>query len=300
MKKLIYIPLGWETKAHPDLYHSFCKEFETLEHETLLDSIEFKPDYIYVQCGALRTNDLFELKKETGAIVIQWTGNCTIEPLHEVLIYKNIADLTLLASGIGQKEMYENILHHPVHYWQHAVAPSHFRSVKTDITDNSIRFVGSNYGQFEGALERTNLCELLTKEFESFEVWGNGFADPTKFRNPNSIPYREVFDLYNKSYICVSSNILNSIEGYWSNRPLDIMASGSCCLMRYVPNMESVFTDMKDCVFYKSNEEAVKKIKMLINNPSIRNSISLEGQKKVMEFHDFDYRVKQLKKIINE
>jgi spore maturation protein CgeB len=299
MKKLLFIPLDFQYRPHDEMYNAFCTQFNTLHYCIFEDAVAFQPDYIYLQGGALDPFRLSDLKKITGAKVIQWTGDCRLEPLPEIIANKDIADITLLAAGIGQKKMYEDILKHPVEYWQHGVADSHFRELKTGIEPKKVRFIGNAYSQFEGGVERNALCELLTEHLEEFEVWGSGFADKSKYRNPDTIPYRKIFDLYNETYIGISANIFNSIEGYWSNRPLDIMAAGSCCLMRYVPNLEIHFEDMENAVFYYNNMDALDKIRYLLKNKELRNEIAENGQKLVKKYHTFEYRALELKNIIS-
>jgi spore maturation protein CgeB len=292
--------LHFEHNAQQDFYKSFCKQYIVQYYQNNQIAIEFKPDIIYTQCGAIDTNLLIELKEKTGAIVMQWTGNARAGILDEIMIYKDVSDITFLASGIGQKELYENALNQPVFYLQHGMASFAFKKVRTDITDNSIIFIGNNYDEFEGASERNNLCELLTNTFETFEVWGNGYADKTKYRNPDSIPYHLSHDLYNKSYIGIAANSFNYIDGYWSHRKLDIMAAGCCCLMRYVPRLEDYFQDMVHGVFYKTNQEAIEKINFLIANPDLRNKIAQQGQEIVQKYHTLDYRVIEIQEALKE
>jgi hypothetical protein len=293
VKKLLYIPLGWQTKAHPELFESFCKEFITYEHEDLEQSINFFPDYIYVQSGAIEPHILAEIKSATNATVIQWTGDCRTECMDNVSQYKHIADLTLLAVGIGQREMYEKALGHPVKYLQQGVLKSFFLEPQ-NLESGAIVFIGNNYNQFEGAVERTKLCATLSESFSQFEVIGNGFNMP-QFNNSRSIDYMQSPKIYNEAYISISHACFNDIVGYYSNRTLDIMASGGCCLMRRVPNIENMFKDMEHCVFYNTNEEAIEKIKMLIANPQLRNAIAISGQIEVLKYHSFDHRVLEIK-----
>jgi spore maturation protein CgeB len=299
MKNLLFIPLHWEHDAQQDFFNSFKKEYNAVYYTDTCFQI-FKPDIIYTQCGAIDPSELATIKKNTGALVIQWTGNTRDTILDEVMIFKDIADVTFLASGIGQKDMYEAVLNHPVKYLQHGMAPWNFLPVQKDQEEKKVIFIGNNYDQFPGAVERNELCELLTKIFPNFEVWGNGYADATKYRNPNSIPYNDSPQLYNKSYIAIAANCYNDIEGYWCNRKLDIMAAGSCCFMRYVPGMENFFTDMVHGVFYKTNAEAVEKINMLLANPELRNKIAKSGQEIVQKYHTLDYRVIEIKKALKE
>ncbi len=297
MKKLLFIPMNFHLKPNPDFFNAFSKEFETLHHETISESIAFKPDYIYCQSGALMPTILAEIKTATNAKVIQWTGDCRDECMMNVTDYKGIADLTLLTVGIGQKAMYEKVLGHPVDYLQQGAFNSFFKPVKTEFTEKKIVFIGNNYSHFEGAVERTELCKILSKEFENFEVIGNGYNLP-EFNNSRSIPYFESAEIYNNAYISISHACFNEIEGYYSNRTIDIMAAGSLCLMRHTPNIERWFKGGLDCMIYKSNAEAVEMINFLLNELETRNSIADWGQRTVEVFHTYDYRVVEIKNLL--
>lgn len=298
MKRLLYIPLNYHQNSHPALLSAFKLYFNCEQFTTLQAANEFNPHYVYVQSGAIHPQLLQYVKIQTNAKIIQWTGDCRREPLSEVLAYKDICDLTLLACAIGQQDMYAPLLPHPVKYWQHAVNQSQFRTVQTELKQKHIRFIGNSYAHFDGAVERDLLCKKLTAEFPLFEVWGNGYATG-EYRNPDSIPFPKIFDKYNQTYISLSSNIFNDIEGYWSNRPLTIMAAGSCCLMRYTPNAENWFTDMEHCVFYKTEEEAIDKINYLLAHPDVRNKIAQQGQLLVQEKHTYNYRAHEFKQLLN-
>lgn len=299
MKKMLFIPLDYMHNPYQELYESFCKKFDTMYFKDLNSAILFNPDYIYCHSMAISPNDLSLIKNECNSFVIQWTGNVRDYVLPEVEAYKDVCDLTLLASGIAQKEMYEKVLKHPVRYLQHHVSNWQFIEAKNVENTEKIIFIGNAYDQFEGALERNELCAILTSEFEQFEVWGNGFKLP-QYRNPDSILFSETQPMYNNAYISISANCFNNLEGYYSDRPLHIMAAGGCCLMRYVPSLENLFTDMDHCVFYRSNDEAVEKIKYLINNPETRNRIAKSGQDHVLKFHCNDFRILEIIEYLKE
>lgn len=297
MKKLLFIPMDYQYKPHMDYFYSFSKYYDCLYYTDQAEAVEFSPEVVFTQSSAIPADKLKEIKDKSKAFIIQWTGDCREELLSEVLAYKGICDLTLLAAGIAQKELYEKALGHPVSYLQHGVEQSQFIPVKTDLVDKKVVFIGNAYSQFPGGVERNDLCAILSKKFPNFEVWGNGFNLP-EYRNPNSIPYLETFNLYNNSYIGISANIFNDKEGYFSNRPLDIMASGSCCLMRHVPNIEKIFKNLEHCVIYKTPEEAISEIEFLMDNPDVRNRIAKAGQDQVRKFHTYEYRVQEITQYI--
>ncbi len=274
MKKLLFAPQDYHLKPNPAFYDAFCREFDCEYY-----SDGQTADYVFMQSMAITP----EQAKATGATIIQWTGDCRLEPLSEVI--DTPAHITLLASAIGQQDLYPGSK-----YLQHA--GHDFREVNENA--NGIVFIGNNYNHFPGAKERGELCEMLGKQIK---VYGNGF-EPPKYNSVGFIPYADVADIYNDAYIGISSSIFNNIEGYWSNRPLDIMAAGCCCLMRYSPNLEQWFEDGKDCLFYHSNDEAIEIINAL--TPEKRNRIARHGQVTIKQYHTYDFRVQEIIKYIIE
>lgn len=285
---LLFIPLDYHKRnVQLYFYEGLKSEFDVRYFMgSNADIIRNKPDVIYCQSGALPPNELQALKKRTKAKVIQWTGDCRPELLPEVLQYTGIADRTFLACGIGQRKEYERELEHPVIWLQHAatmfVEPQ-------ELNEKSIAFVGNYYDQFPGGAERNKLCyDLDVKYGEDFYCYGSWIE------SRGTVPYDDTPWIYSNAYISISANIYNDIEGYWSNRPYDILAAGSCCLMRYVPGIERHFTDMEHCVVYKSNEEAMEKIEWLLANPVIRNRIAKAGFEHVRTNHSYINRAKEI------
>lgn len=291
--KLLFIPLDYHVSAQQDLFNAFCEGYDTMYYTTLHQAIGFMPEYIYVQSGAIKAERLLALKQKTGAFIFQWTGDCRDWVLPEVIDYKDICDATFLACGLSQKDMYEKILGHPVFYLQHGVSPWNFKNVQCELSNKKTVFIGNAYNQFSGAVERNELCKFLSSKLNTFEVIGSGFNLPY-YNNHRTIPFNDTFDIYNNSYIGVSSSIYNDKAGYWSNRMMDIMASGTCCLTRYVPFMDKLYNDMEHCVFFNTHDEAFEKIEMLMSNPELRNRIALNGQEHVKKFHTLSYRVKEM------
>ncbi len=296
VKRVLFIPQNYfvEPRPHQEWFEEFNKVFDcTYFNEMMLNKNNLgKVDFIFVQSGAIPLSLLRTLRINTEAQVIQWTGDCRSDCMSGVTDYRGHLDLTLLAVGIGQREMYEKVLLSPVDYLQQGVFKEFFIPAQ-ELQTGNIVFIGNNYDQFEGAIERTELCKTLSSCFDSFEVIGNGF-NLAGFNNKRSVPYIDSAKIYNESYISISHACFNEIEGYYSNRTLDILASGSCCLMRYVPNVEKFFTDMEHVVFYKTNDEAVEKIKFLLDNPEVRNKIANNGCILAKEKHTFAYRVKEI------
>lgn len=302
-KRLLFIPLHYNAtpRPHEDWFNALCEEFDCDYYEYGEEIYGY--DYILIHSGAIPPDELEVITSDQK--LIQWTGDCRPDVLPEVMAYKGIVDLTLLVAGIGQKEMYEKALGSPVGYLQQGIFESFFIKHQ-ELQSGNVVFIGNNYDQFEGAVERASLCLLLSKTFCHFEVIGNGFdgyshANETRlkrYNNHRSVPYSDSAKIYNESYISISHACFNDIEGYYSNRTIDIMASGGCCLMRRTPNIEQFFTDMYDCILYSSNDEAIEKIQHLIARPELRNMIAQNGHNTAKLKHTFRTRVQEMKQQI--
>lgn len=286
--RLLYIPLQPGDKNTDDLYKAFCKKHEVHFYKSIEDSIAFNPDVAYIHSGALDWWIVQYLKESTKALWTQWTGDCDENKLLEpVLRYKDICDHTFLACGAGMKKPYEDALGHPVHWLPHAVADWQFREVKEDA--QGIVFIGNNYTHFSGGQERFDLVQELSKR-KDFTVYGS-FSEP--------IAWDKVPDAYNNAFIGLSNNLINNVELYFSNRPLNVMAAGSLCLMRYVPGIEEFFTNGKDCIFYNSVRECLTILNHERVNPrGIRNFIARNGQANVRANFMYDNIVQMFEKAI--
>lgn len=301
-KRLLFIPLNYDIypRPHEDWFNAFNKYFKCVYFgENFWANSEFTFDYIFVQSGAIDMQWLLALKEKYKSKIIQWTGDARAGLMDNVTQYKGIVDLTLLAVGIAQKKMYENALGSPVDYLQQGVFESFFLPPK-ELQSGKIVFIGNKYDQFEGSRERSELCEMLSKEFPNdFEVIGNGFNNP-KYNNSRSIPYLDSAKIYNKSYISISHACFNDIEGYYSNRTLDIMASGGCCLMRYSKDAEKYLAGLDVVAFYDSNKDCLKQINRLIENSQLRNNVSVNGSLLAKRNHTFEHRIIEIKELIEK
>lgn len=288
MKRLLFLPLDYHLNPNPDFLVGLSEYFVVWGDTKPASNFA----YIFMQCGALHPTALRKIKG--GAKVIIWTGDARAEAMENVTQYADIADLTLLAVGIGQKEMYSKVMG-KVDYLQQGVFDSFFIEPK-EVENKTIVFIGNNYDHFTGAVDREQLCMKLAKELPLFETIGNGW-DRT-YANNRSCPYNQSHLIYNNAYISISHACFNDIEGYYSNRTIDIMASGGCCLQRWFPGIENYFTDGYDCVVYRTNDEALEKVQYLIERPEIRNMIARNGHNTAKQKHTFSVRAREIKELI--
>jgi hypothetical protein len=264
--RLLYIPLhvniDWYPIGEDDLYLAFTRRFDVLWHKTIMDSIAFEPDIVYIHSGCLPIEDVQLLREETDALWVQWTGDYRPEELEPITRYRDVVDITMLAGW--KSGQYKG---HNLKWLPHGVADWQYREINQ--AAEGIIFIGNNYRHFPGGEERFQLIDELYKR-KDFVIWGSGW--PTS----QSINFKNTPDAYNKCKYGIGGNIYNDAYKYFSNRPQCAMVAGCCYIMRWVPGLDEIFEDGTDCFFYKENEEAIK----LINSiPEWRRlEVAIRGQ----------------------
>jgi hypothetical protein len=288
--KILYIPLNTSTPETDGFYKALKKKHgEEVEWywdgydypgiENYKDiNMDFLPnfDLIHLQSGTIKRKRLEELKHfNKSAIVTQWTGDYRPEPMEMITQYEGLVDITFLAAYTPGLYPKENVkwLPHGVDDWQ-------FREVKKDA--EGIVMIANNYPQFPGGKERAELNDLL-KDRKDYTCYGSGFEN-----SKGVLDWYKAPDIYNNAKFAVGCNIYNDVPLYFSTRPLNAMAAGTCFFMKCFPRSEEIF-DLMDCMFYNENLELQDKLHL---SDYDRNRIAKQGQKKVKEKFHYDNIVK--------
>jgi len=274
--KLLYIP-------HPggidkDLQAAFEKKFTTRTYTDIENAIDFKPEIVYIQSGSLPVSKLVKLRAETGCRIAQWAGDYRPEGLPEVKIYQPFCDFTFTAD-VGVYDFYTYFLAHPIAMWQ--FLPVHDKA-------DGVIFIGHDYDHLPGAKERRQLVQML-KHRGDFTVYGSD--------NAPDVPYRDIPKVYNRHAYGIAANIYYDGPHWFGNRPLMIMAAGSCCLMREFPGWEHYFIDGTNCLIYRNNSE----VEGIINDTAdwYREEIAWAGQQLVLDNFTYTYFVGNFYDIIS-
>jgi len=310
MKKLLYLPLIYQGGNEQwDLLKAFQKVYEvkTLDHLNLNEAngllaglVEgWQPDIVHCQFSDhIDPVVVKSLKEKYPAIVwTQWTGDCRPYPLPLIAEFGKIVDLTLLASGIGQKELYEKAGVKKVGYWQHAAPDWAFLPQLPHEERKGIVMLAHNYDPIDPSGDRKELVERLSQEFDDFIVYGSGWTDNVRHGDP--IPWPKQSPIYQKAKISVGTNGVNTVTGYWSDRPYLAMASGTPHLTHYVSGWEEQFDIGVESFTYRSIDDAVTKLKWILQaDPALIDEVGRVGQAKVRENHTFDKRVEEYQEMV--
>jgi hypothetical protein len=305
MKKLLYLPLLYQGgNEQYDLYKAFSKVYEVamIDHlnephtnELLEEKVRtFQPDIVHMQVSdKIDLNMVKRLRNEfPGILWTQWTGDCRAEPLPLIVKFGQVIDATLLASGLGQKKLYEQRQVKNVRYLQHAVADWQFIEPLPMSERKGIVMIANNYDQHDPSGDRLELAQKLSDTFEDFIVYGSGWPDSIRHGDP--IPWVEQGITMNKAFITVGTNGINTVPGYWSDRPYIALAAGSPHLTRAVPSCTLPLLE------YNTLDEAVHQIRTARIDPVSIESIMRLGQLGVMKHDTFDHRVMEYRQIVAE
>jgi hypothetical protein len=198
---------------------------------------DWRPDYVHAQFSdKLHPEWVVEMKRKYPAIWTQWAGDARREPIPLVVAFGKVVDATLLASGEGQKELYEQATGKPVFWWQHAVADW---QIVTPSEQSGLTMVANHYDTREFDTERWDTAERFSREFPDFRAYGSGWD--TRVNWQGAVSWAEQTNIYRSSLITLGPNVLNDIRWYFSDRPLIAMATGVPHLWRYIPGLEELF-----------------------------------------------------------
>jgi len=83
-------------------------------------------------------------------------------------------------------------------------------------------------------------------------------------------------------------------------RIFEVAGLGSCLLTDWKPNLDDLLVDGKECVSFKTSEEAIEKADWLLRHPAERELIAKAGQARILKDHTFSQRSRQLLNIIEK
>ena len=91
---------------------------------------------------------------------------------------------------------------------------------------------------------------------------------------------------------------LRSIQRGIPLRCFDIMGCGGFLITNYQEDLFQFFEPNKDFVYYESREDLIEKIDYYLEHEEERKSIARSGHDKVVAFHSYEHRLKEIIAIV--
>ena len=256
-----------------------------------------QPDWVWLHLQdseVIEAPTLLELRRLfPKAVLTHWTGDVRNSVSPYLSSICKAAHLTLISS-VGQIPMFKEAGASDVQYCQVAVdwdedvrgmvgAPP--RWAVPDVI-----FMGSYYpagvagSLFPGTVDRIKMVNLLMKTLgRKFGVVGRGWPPGTPVLGHCNV--KEQYHIWKRAKVGINVNHYNDIEGYYSDRQLIAMVSGTPLVCKYIPGLEREFENGKHCLWYKELDELPVLVQKLLDDPDLRARIGTAGRLEVMRNH---------------
>ena len=291
-----------------------------------INELKFNPDIIIVLKGLELSPTTIETIKNLykKSILVNWYFDIYIG-LKKIWENKEYSDTIKLfdyyfcsLDGVAKKLRDKGFKN--VHCLREACFPpshgeqyiNHFQRQKYG---GDISFIG-NIGFHNIHPNRINILSKIIKEGFDIKIWGNIIGDrkyiPLDVRHHmTEIP---VINEYH-SIVCQSSAInlgldaIPKLDGSMSARLYRVMCAGGLYLSTPTLGIDKLFkvnkkddeiTKDQELVLFYDNNDLIRKLDFLLENDDIRESIAMNGQKKVISEHTFTKRINEMLEMIKD
>ncbi len=268
--------------------------------EFLQTVLQVRPDWVWMQVqqtNILRADVIASVTK-LPLVVTHWMGDLrTASDRGEYMpAVCRATDMTLL-SNAGQLEEYKALGAPEVGYlqigldWDEDVMGLPAWEPPFRVPD--VVFCGNYYeDQFpEGSRERMAAVIALQNAGIDVGVVGASWPDGMAI---GKCGVKQQHHVWKRAKIALNVNNYNHIEGYYSDRQLIAMASGTPVVCRYIPGLEKEFTNGEHCFWFETESELVKIVQRLLADPELRARVGAAGRAEVIKNHTWKARVESL------
>lgn len=275
-------------------------QLELVQGEFLNQAIAFTPDWAWLQ---LQTTDIIKagsIQKLREAlpkcVVSHWMGDIR-STIDGYLTSICKATHMTLTSSKGYLPMYLQAGAPEAHYlqigldwdnvcWQPEWTPP-FRVPEAV-------FIGNCYTPpFPGWQERENAVRALHAAGIDVGVVGDGWGGKG-FPVVGRCHVKEQIHVWKRAKVCISVNHFPDVAGYYSDRHLTALLSGTPVVCRYIPALEEEFQNGKHLLWYRTEEELVGHVRTLLADEPLRCRLGAAGRAEVISNHTWFSRVTKI------
>lgn len=119
-------------------------------------------------------------------------------------------------------------------------------------------------------------------------------------RNRGQVFGRDMFQVLADSRMTINTHIDIAGNKAANMRLFEATGVGTCLVTDWKENIGDFFVPDEEVVCFKSTAECVDKVRMLIKDDALRNRIALAGQKRTLESHSFEKRIRSFTKYIEK
>lgn len=245
--------------------------------------------------------DIVNLCKSKNIPTIFWNKE---DPIH----FNNFLETAKLFDFIFTTDSncvpkYKKILHHDnVFTLPFAAQPKIHNPINRNQKKlGKVAFSGSWYNS--GHNNRNKYMEMILKPAFNYglDIYDRHYySNSSFFKFPNlyskfikkPLDYKDMVKTYKKYPIFLNVNSVHNSPTMFSRRVFEILASGTNIISSYSKGIDNYFSNIVKMA--NTKEDASKYLSQLLNNPNLRDKLSLLGIRKVMNQHTYRHRVEEI------
>ncbi|WP_157765612.1 CgeB family protein [Halobacteriovorax marinus] len=157
------------------------------------------------------------------------------------------------------------------------------------VKDIDLCFIGNRYGV------RDEIVSYLIKNGVNVTVYGAGWP-------LGRVDHELSPSIFGRSKVVLGIGTVGHCEDVYTLklRDFDALMSGAAYITHRNPDLELIFEEGSQILFYESKRELLMKVNDLLLNEKLRNRISSEGRKVAVEKHTWNYRISSLLEMLKE
>lgn len=313
MKKILHVRIdgpGYDSTPIEEAFISLGYEYYSIPWQAIRfnNGIEFLRDTVIHQAAKLRPDIIL--------CHIQTPGVFDFETFKRLQVYGNVVNFTFDVRSHEKSEwMYEVAPHigHTFFACQEDVEhcsknkiinvsciqsscdarmyhPKEVKMFSKDVVFVGNKYTGSNL-DFPLASEREAMIEFLKGSYQDrFIAYGLGHEG-------GLIPPGVEAVVYQYAKIAISQNNFER-SMYTSDRLWRILASGTMCLTRYFPGIETMFEKGVHLDWWEKMGELGRLVDFYLENDEIRETVASKGRQLFLERHTWKNRVAEMEKCL--
>ncbi len=291
---------AWQPKHHSDLYIAQAMERYgwTVERATWANVARFqvsrRPDLLFLGKPPVEASkSIANLRRLHRCQVAMWYGDvrhqvppnvAALLPLTDLLLVPHTGMFDLLQAAGGQR----------IAFWPLS-APPHFNwHVPYSVDHESdVAFLGSYYPQHDGSAERLAMLKAVSSTYRT-RVWGNGWTGLEVGEVCGPAMMGEAAKVIRSSKVMLGCQHYGDVALSQSQRTWNVLACGGFLMNRYVPDLEFLFHDRIDQVFWHTTDELVDLVRHYLSHETERKAIAAAGRHYFVHHHTYDHRIRSL------
>lgn len=279
-----------------------------LVNDEFLDQVlRFKPDWLWLQLQnteIIRASTIQKVRQALPhCVVSHWMGDAR-PSVGEYLASICAATHITFLSSIKHIPMYYAAGAPEVRYlqigldWEEDILQEPEWVPTFTVPD--VVFIGNYYGDmFPGTPDRVAAVNALMSAGVNIGVVGSGW-DKNHFPVLGSCGVKQQVHIWKRAKVGISVNHFNDAAGYYSDRHLIALASGTPLVCQRIPDLDKDFEAGTELFMFSSREELVERVQQLLRDPELRAKMGAAGRRRVFMEHTWFVRIFDVLQRVNE